>query len=130
MANIHSLINTKNKVILVLKLTNNDFKNMENLNSDRDGQVNMDIVISIMCGLIGKGVDGLEMLVYVDKEVEVDHIKIDIKGNVTVFRDKNDMSFVLGWLHKNGNQMVYGADLGDLVSKSVCKAMEVDEDSK
>ena len=97
MANIHSLINTKNKVILVLKLTNNDFKNMKNLNSESDGQVNMDIVISIMCGLIGKDIDGLEMLVYVDNKVEVDHMEeIDIKGNVSVFRDKNDMSFVLG----------------------------------
>ena len=49
---------------------------------------------------------------------------------VRVFRDKEEMYFVLGWLHKNKNQMVYVEDEGNLPSENILKLLEVDEDSK
>ena len=125
----HSYFNTRNKTILVLRLSKEDLEDMIDINSD-DG-LNAEKVIGMMYGLVRMNVDDMEMLVYVDGDVEVDNMgEVDVDGSVRVFRDKEEMYFVLAWLHKNGNQMVYVEDEGNLPSENILKFLEVDEDSK
>ena len=125
----YSYFNTRNKTILVLRLSKEDLEDMIDINSD-DG-LNAEKVIGMMYGLVRMNVDDMEMLVYVDGDVEVDNMgEVDVDGSVRVFRDKEEMYFVLAWLHKNGNQMVYVEDEGNLPSENILKFLEVDEDSK
>ena len=90
----HRYFNTKNKTVLVLRLSKEDLEDMIDINSD-DG-LNAEKVIDMMYKLVRINVDDMEMLVYVDGDVEVDREEIEVDGSVRVFRDKEEMYFVLG----------------------------------
>ena len=125
----HRYFNTKNKTVLVLRLSKEDLEDMIDINSD-DG-LNAEKVIDMMYGLVRINVDDMEMLVYVDGDVEVDNMgEVDVDGSVRVFRDKEEMYFVLGSLHKSKNQIIYVEDEGNLPSENILKFLEVDEESK
>ena len=127
----HRYFNTKNKTVLVLRLSKEDLEDMIDMNSNNDNEVNAEKVIGIIYWLVRINAEGLEMLVYVDGDVEVDDMgDIQVDGSVTVFRDKEEMYFVLGSLHKSKNQIIYVEDEGNLPSENILKLLEVDEDSK
>ena len=83
--------------MLVLRLSKEDLEDMIDMNSNNDNEVNAEKVIGIIYWLVRINAEGLEMLVYVDGDVEVDDMgDIQVDGSVTVFRDKEEMYFVLG----------------------------------